>query len=565
MDLNTGTPIQNPSSSVPPVPEQSPSLPSFVSTTLPAQIPPMPSTPVDTTQLNANPVIVPAVSETPTQLPPLDDPEHSPAFIDTLSELKRLADAPAVVTPLATPVTSPAVVDVPVVPLEKVEPMTEPVVPTVEESIQKVEEVKPDSTELSNGLPPLPTTEVTNPTSTVSESPVSPMPTFAAPPTESMAKSSEPVLPDASFATPKPVATIEISGPYETKALLDLVVQKEASDLHLVVGYPPMIRIDGDLVNVGNTPLDPKMAKALIYAVLPDDKKEQLEVNREVDLAYQHQGAGRFRINAYWQRGYLSGAFRLIPTRIRTIDELKLPDLFHKFADMEQGLVLVTGPTGHGKSTTLASVIHEINMKHPKHILTIEDPIEYVFPQQKALVSQRELGDDTHSWKGALRSALREDPDVVLVGEMRDLETISAAITVAETGHLVFATLHTNNAAQTIQRIVNMYPDVQQEEIRSELADVLEAVVAQRLIPIKGGGRRAALEIMLMTPAIRNLIRENKIYQIDNIIRTSMDIGMITLEKSLLTMYREGQIEQEDALRYALDPTEMARLLEELV
>ncbi|MFZ6021849.1 MAG: type IV pilus twitching motility protein PilT [Patescibacteria group bacterium] len=356
-----------------------------------------------------------------------------------------------------------------------------------------------------------------------------------------------------------------MSGAYETKKLLDIVVQKDASDLHLVVGYPPMIRVDGDLVTVGSTILDPKMAKELVYSVLPDDKKEQLEVNREVDLAYQHEGAGRFRINAYWQRGYISGAFRLIPTRIRTIDELKLPPLFHKFADMEQGLVLVTGPTGHGKSTTLASVIHEINMKHPKHILTIEDPIEYVFPQQKALVSQRELGDDTHSWKGALRSALREDPDVVLVGEMRDLETISAAITVAETGHLVFATLHTNNAAQTIQRIVNMYPDVQQEEIRSELADVLEAVVAQRLIPVKGGGRRAALEVMLMTPAIRNLIRENKIYQIDNIIRTSMDVGMITLEKSLLTFFREGLISQEDALRYALDATEMARLLEELV
>ncbi|MCC7304261.1 type IV pilus twitching motility protein PilT [bacterium] len=356
-----------------------------------------------------------------------------------------------------------------------------------------------------------------------------------------------------------------MEGSYTIKALLDLVVQKDASDLHVSVGYPPMIRIDGDLVTVGKTILDPKSIKELIYTVLPDAKKEQLEVNREVDLAHQHETHGRFRINAFWQRGYLAAAFRLIPTRIRTIDELKLPSLFHKFSDMEQGLVLVTGPTGHGKSTTLASVIQEINMKYPKHILTIEDPIEYVFPQQRALVSQRELGDDTHSWKGALRSALREDPDVVLVGEMRDLETISAAITVAETGHLVFATLHTNNAAQTIQRIVNMYPDVQQEEIRSELADVLEAVVAQRLIPIKGGGRRAALEVMLMTPAIRNLIRENKIYQIDNIIRTSMDIGMITLERSLLSLYREGLIIREDALRYALDTSEMNRLLEEIV
>lgn len=537
MDLNTGIPIQNPSTQLPPVPQQSPTLPSFVDP-VSSTAAPLPS--------------MPPVSGTPADLPPLDDVEHSQAFVDTLSALKDLSAktteasleaASTVSNDSQTSDTESSVAQPP----QQVQDAT-PVVPSTP-VVEIKTQAEPD---ISTLTPPV--------SAPVLESTLTPTPQQ-----EPIPVTASPQLPDAVMAPFAPVGNIPMSGAYETKKLLDIVVQKDASDLHLVVGYPPMIRVDGDLVTVGSTILDPKMAKELVYSVLPDDKKEQLEVNREVDLAYQHEGAGRFRINAYWQRGYISGAFRLIPTRIRTIDELKLPPLFHKFADMEQGLVLVTGPTGHGKSTTLASVIHEINMKHPKHILTIEDPIEYVFPQQKALVSQRELGDDTHSWKGALRSALREDPDVVLVGEMRDLETISAAITVAETGHLVFATLHTNNAAQTIQRIVNMYPDVQQEEIRSELADVLEAVVAQRLIPVKGGGRRAALEVMLMTPAIRNLIRENKIYQIDNIIRTSMDVGMITLEKSLLTFFREELISQEDALRYALDATEMARLLEELV
>lgn len=523
MDINTGVPIQNPSTQLPPIPQASPTLPSFLDPTA--------TLPTTSPSLASDPMTVPEVSSNLSNLPPLENVEKSAVFIDTLSALRNLSDKPEASTSSEiSPVNS---VMPEAAPLDVVETPAENVITRIETPQIVVE--KPVEASIIE----------------------TPVPQPIAPQT--------PLPPDAVMANPVPLGNIPVQGTYNTLKLLDLVVEKEASDLHLVVGYPPMLRIDGDLVTVGTQILDPQMAKELIYAILPDDKKEQLEVNREVDLAYQHASAGRFRINAYWQRGYLSAAFRLIPTRIRTIDELKLPDLFHKFSDMEQGLVLVTGPTGHGKSTTLASVIQEINMKHPKHILTIEDPIEYVFPQIKALVSQRELGDDTHSWKGALRSALREDPDVVLVGEMRDLETISAAITVAETGHLVFATLHTNSAAQTVQRIVNMYPDVQQEEIRTELADVLEAVVAQRLIPIKGGGRRAALEVMIMTPAIRNLIRENKVYQIDNVIRTSMDIGMITLERSLLTFFREGLISQEDALRYALDATEMARLLEELV
>lgn len=353
------------------------------------------------------------------------------------------------------------------------------------------------------------------------------------------------------------------SGNLTVMQMMELVASRNASDLHLVVGYPPMIRVDGALIAISSVTLTNEAAKKLIYDVLPDAKKEELEVNREVDLGYGYEGIGRFRINAYYQRGYISAAFRLIPTRIRSIDELRLPPQFHEFPKLEQGFVLVTGPTGHGKSTTLAAMVQEINDTQPKHVLTIEDPIEYVFPQSKAVISQRELGEDTHSWKAALRVALREDPDVVLVGEMRDFETISAALTVAETGHLVFATLHTNSAAQTIQRIINVFPDVQQEEVRAQLADILQVVVAQRLIPIKGGGRRAAVEIMTMTPAIRNLIRENKIFQIDNVIRTSLDIGMITLERSLLNLYHEGLIDQDMALRYALDSSEMIRLIQE--
>lgn len=521
MDLNTGTPIQPPNSQLPPLPQQSEGIPMV--------------TPPVTPQSNV-PVVAPPTADLPTVSQPVPPPPAQapvPNFLDPLAMLKQMTSGTGTAPQQPSQPQSPP-------------PQVTTSAPIAQEQPMQVSEVG------ASNIPVQPLAQATQ---------VAPsLPVVTDMPDVSTPTPSTPLPQGASAA----MSTLSFSGQYTTKGLLDLVAQKDASDLHLVVGYAPMIRIDGELVLVGSQIVTPQMAKELIYAVLPDDKKEQLEVNREVDLAYQHE-MGRFRINAYWQRGYLSAAFRLIPTRIRTIDELKLPNLFHKFTDLEQGLVLVTGPTGHGKSTTLAAVIQEINMKFPKHILTIEDPIEYVFPQQKALVSQRELGDDTHSWKGALRSALREDPDVVLVGEMRDLETISSAITVAETGHLVFATLHTNNAAQTIQRIVNMYPDVQQDEIRSELADVLEAVVAQRLIPIKGGGRRAALEIMLMTPAIRNLIRENKIFQIDNIIRTSLDVGMVTLERSLLELYKEGLISQEDVLRYALDPTEMARLLEELV
>lgn len=350
---------------------------------------------------------------------------------------------------------------------------------------------------------------------------------------------------------------------YNIQDLMSLTINRNASDLHIAVGYPPIIRIDGELVEVGDRILNSQDAQDLIYAVLNDEKKELLEVNREVDLAYSYTGAvnARFRINAFYSMKNLCAAFRLIPSRIRTIEELMLPQIYHQFTKLKQGLILVTGPTGHGKSTTLAAMLEDINRTRFAHIVTIEDPIEYVFEGKKSLIDQREMNDDTHSWEIALRSALRQDPDVILVGEMRDYETIAATITLAETGHLVFATLHTNSASQTIDRIIDVFPDNQQQQVRAQLSNILEAVVAQRLIPLEKGGRRAVSEIMIKNSAVGNLIREGKTNQIDNVIRTSSDIGMISLEKSLVNLVREGAISVQKAQEYAVFPEEVLRLL----
>lgn len=349
--------------------------------------------------------------------------------------------------------------------------------------------------------------------------------------------------------------------PYTIDQLLDLVVERDASDLHITVGYPAMIRVDGALQNVSEQIVTAEQATDLILPVLPEQKKELLEVNREVDLAYAHGEDARFRINAYYQKQTLAGAFRLIPNRIRSVDELKLPQIYHQITKLKQGLVLVTGPTGSGKSTTLAAILQEINLTRPDHMITIEDPIEYIFPKAKAMVDQREMHEDTHSWEIALKSALRQDPDVMLVGEMRDFETIASAITLAETGHLVFATLHTNNAAQTVDRIIDVFPEHQQPQVRSQLSHVIEAVIAQRLIPLPSGGRMAVSEIMLANPAVRNLIREAKTHQLDNVIRTSADIGMVSLEHSLVKLVRENVITMDLAQEYAVHPEEVVRLL----
>jgi len=342
---------------------------------------------------------------------------------------------------------------------------------------------------------------------------------------------------------------------------LEIVVKKEASDLHLVVGSPAMIRIDGSLVPVSSATLSPEDTENLVFELLSPEQKEMLLVNKELDFSFALGDVARFRVNAYFQKGYLSAALRLIPSYIKTIEELNLPKILHNFARMRQGFVLITGPTGHGKSTTIASVMNEINQTRPMHLVTIEDPIEYVYPKGKSLVSQREMHLDTHSWEIALRSALREDPDVVLVGEMRDFETIASAITVAETGHLVFATLHTNSASQSIDRIIDVFPENQQTQVRLQLAASLAGVISMRLIPAIGGGRLPAVEVMMATGAIATAIREGKTHQLENIIQTSGEEGMILLDASLAYLVRSGRVSLDVAKSYSIRPEELDRLV----
>lgn len=344
--------------------------------------------------------------------------------------------------------------------------------------------------------------------------------------------------------------------------LLKVVVSKNSSDLHLVVGAPPLIRVDGRLMPIPDAPvLDEETNKALVFSLVNEEQKDLLLVNKELDFSYSFKNFGRFRVNAYFQKATLSAALRLIPLKIPSIEELHLPKICHEFTKLKQGFILVTGPTGHGKSSTLAAIINEINMNRSEHIVTIEDPIEYTYTPQKSIVSQRELHQDTHSWEVALRSVLREDPNVVLIGEMRDYETISAALTIAETGHLVFATLHTNSASQTIDRIIDVFPEHQQPQIRLQLAATLEAVFSQRLLPAIETGRYPAAEILLNNGAVRNLIRESKTHQIDNVIQTSADVGMMTLEMSLSTLVKEGKITTEVAQEFSLRPRQLMRYL----
>lgn len=349
--------------------------------------------------------------------------------------------------------------------------------------------------------------------------------------------------------------------------LLHLTIKNNASDLHLLVGISPVIRVDGSLRYLTNfDALSRETLESLVYSLMTPEQKELLLANKELDFSFGFGGGlygdlGRFRINAYFQRGYLAAAFRFLPPSIRTIEQLQLPRVCHSFADLRQGFVLVTGPTGHGKSSTLAAMINEINLNKSNHIITIEDPIEYVYPQGNSIISQREMGTDTHSWSMALRSALREDPDVVLIGEMRDPETISAALTIAETGHLVFATLHTNSAAQSIDRIVDAFPDHQRSQIRIQLAASLKGIISQRLVPKITGGRVPAVEILVGTPAVASNIRDGKTHLIDSIIQTAKDVGMITIEESLAQLVREGQVTLEIARSFANHPEELTRLL----
>lgn len=348
----------------------------------------------------------------------------------------------------------------------------------------------------------------------------------------------------------------------DIRELLQVVVNNNASDLHLLVGIPPVLRIDGALGYIPNAePLTVEVIQDLVQQLLNPQQKEILAVNRELDFSYELPGQGRFRINAYHQKGVLAASLRLIPLAIKGIDELGLPKICHTFATLRQGFILVTGPTGHGKSTTLAAILNEINQTRSEHIVTIEDPIEFVLPQAKSIVSQREVHGDTHSWEIALRSCLREDPNIVLIGEMRDFETIASALTIAETGHLVFATLHTNSAAQTVDRIVDVFPEHSKSQVRMQLSATLEAVFSQRLIPALSGGRTVAYEIMTITSAVKTVIREGKTHLIDNIIQTSAELGMMTLETRLAELVSKGVINFETAASYALRPEELVRLV----
>lgn len=345
--------------------------------------------------------------------------------------------------------------------------------------------------------------------------------------------------------------------------LLLTCAKQDASDLHIAVGRHPTLRVDGALVALTQESiLTPQDAEGLVLSLLTDDQRAMFLKDRQLDFSYSFEDKARFRVNAYFQRGYMAAALRLIPARIRNLEELSLPSILHDFTRLTQGFVLVVGPAGHGKSTTLAALLDEINHSRTEHIVTVEDPVEYMFVQDKSIISQREVGGDTLSFRQALRSVLRQDPDVIMIGEMRDTQSIATSLTAAETGHLVFSTLHTNSAAQTIDRIIDSFPAEQQNQIASQVAATLVGIVSERLIPRVEGGRAPACEVMLVNPAIRNLIRERKTYQIDLVIETNAQEGMVTLNRSLADLVRRREISMENAQMYSLNPSELSILLE---
>lgn len=370
-----------------------------------------------------------------------------------------------------------------------------------------------------------------------------------------------PVIPETPVAE-APVAKPAAATDLKIETLLEECVRRNASDLHLQYGLPPILRIDGALSPVPGTPnLNEPMLKDLIFATLDEDQRNIYEKDKEFDYSFSFGDIARFRVNAFHERGKMAAAFRLIPNQIRSVNDLGMPSIVESFADFPRGLVLVTGPTGSGKSTTLAALVDKINREKSTHIITIEDPIEFTHKSQRSVIVQREVHYDTFSFSAALRSALREDPDVVLIGEMRDLETIQAAITIAETGHLVFATLHTNSAAQSIDRMVDVFPPHQQTQVRTQLANILMAICAQRLVPAIGGGRVVAAEIMIANSAIRALIRDGKTHQIDTAIQTGADQGMQTMDRTLAKLVQTGVITYDAGREYAVDITEYNRLV----
>jgi len=345
--------------------------------------------------------------------------------------------------------------------------------------------------------------------------------------------------------------------------LLLATARQNASDLHLAAGRHPTLRIDGVLIPLQKEQLiTSEVSEGLIFSMLTPEQKEILFAEKEIDFSYSFEDKARFRVNVFYQRGYLAAALRLIPAQIKTVEELNLPPVLHDFCKLSQGFVLIVGPAGHGKSTTLAAMVDEINHSRTDHIITIEDPIEYIFTQDKSIVSQREVRSDTLTFHKGLKSLLRQDPDVIMIGEMRDKESMATAMTAAETGHLVFSTLHTNSASQTIDRIIDSFPIEQQGQISSQLAATLVGIVSERLIPKIDGGRAPACEIMLTNPAVRNLVRERKSYQIDLVIETSVQEGMTTLNRSLVSLLKKKEISLENAELYSLSPSELRILLE---
>lgn len=348
----------------------------------------------------------------------------------------------------------------------------------------------------------------------------------------------------------------------ELEDLLEIALKQTASDLHLSVGRRPTLRIDGELIPIAQKSiLTSEKVQELVFSLLLPEQKERFLKDKEIDLSYSYRDKARFRVNIFYQKGFLAAALRYIPFKIRTVEELGLPAIIHKFILPSQGFFLVVGPSGHGKSTTLAALIDEINHQRSEHIITIEDPIEYLFLQDRSIIDQREIGIDTDNFHKALKSVFRQDPDVIMVGEMRDPETISTAITAAETGHLVLSTLHTNTAAQTIDRIIDSFPGNQQAQIRIQLAGALLGIISQRLIPRISGGRIPSVEVLIANAAVRNLIRENKVHQIDLVIETSAEEGMISLNRYLADLVKRKEVSFENAEIYSLNPKELKMLL----
>ncbi|MEK7560811.1 MAG: type IV pilus twitching motility protein PilT [Patescibacteria group bacterium] len=344
--------------------------------------------------------------------------------------------------------------------------------------------------------------------------------------------------------------------------LFSEVVKQQASDLHITVGRHPMLRVEGHILPLPNHPvMTPDIAQDFIFAMITEEQQREYLQEKELDFTYSFRDRARFRVNLFHQRGFMGAALRLIPPYIRNFEELNLPQILKDFTNRQQGFFLCVGPTGHGKSTTLAAMVQYINQTRQDHIITIEDPIEYLFTSDQSIVVQREIGSDTKSFGRALRSMFREDIDIAMIGEMRDAETIATAVTAAETGHLIFSTLHTNNAAQTIDRIIDTFPPAQQSQIRSQLALVLIGIVSQRLVPRISGGLIPAIEVLVATPAIRNLIRENKVHELDLVIDTGAEEGMISLNRSLADLVRRGEIAMEHALMYATDAKDLENLM----